>query len=305
MKDDKNYTKQTNFRGLMMLNEPMKKHTSWHIGGQAKCFFKPADVEDLRDFLKCVPKDESLICMGLGSNLLVRDGGFNGTIVALTNGFNNVHVYDQVKLHVGAGVACAKVAKMSVAAGLTGAEFLAGIPGTMGGALAMNAGVSGSETWDIVESVTMFDREGQSMQIKAADFDVGYRTVNFSKNSWFISAELALIHDVEKKGLENIRALLKQRYVSQPTGLASCGSVFINPGAFYAAKLIEESGLKGKVVGDAVVSEKHANFIINAGDASATDAEKLIQLMQKTVQQNTGVELVREVVIIGDRESQW
>lgn len=286
-----------------MLNEPMRKHTSWRIGGQAKRFFKPADIQDLQNFLKYIPKDEALLCMGLGSNLLVRDGGFNGTIIALMNGFNNAHVYDQVKLHVEAGVPCAKVAKISVVAGLTGVEFLAGIPGTMGGALAMNAGACGSETWDVVDSAVMLDRYGECMQIKAANVDIGYRTVNVPNDTWFISAELLLAHDVEKKGRGNIRKALKQRSTCQPTGLANCGSVFRNPNAHYAAQLIEESGLKGKAVGDAFVSEKHANFIINAGGASAADVETLIQLIQKTVQQNTGVELIREVIIIGNRES--
>ena len=304
MANNEEYTQDITVRGVMLLNEPMRKHTSWRIGGQAKRFFKPADMRDLSDFLKSIPKDEQLLCMGLGSNVLVRDGGFNGTIIVLTNGFNKVHVYDQVKLHVGAGTPCAKVAKASVVAGLTGAEFLAGIPGTMGGALAMNAGANGSETWDIVERVKTLDRYGQSKQIKASDFAVGYRTVSMPNNTWLISAELVLAHDIEKKGHETIRALLKQRSIKQPTGLASCGSVFRNTDLHYAAKLIEQSGLKGKSVGDAFVSEKHANFIINAGNASATDTEALMQLIQQTVLQNTGVELIREVIIIGDKKGE-
>ncbi len=286
-------------RGVMKLNEPMKKHTSWRTGGHAERYFKPADVDDLCSFLKQVAEDEPLFWFGLGSNLLVRDGGLQGTVIALSGVLDDLRVYDDVSMHVGAGVACAKVARMSVKAGLSCGEFLAGIPGTMGGALAMNAGAFGGETWNIVRGVETVNRQGQRIKRAAADFETAYRYVNLPKDEWFISAELILSSDEDANGLERIQALLNKRAESQPTGKASCGSVFRNPENDYAARLIEVSGLKGQSIGNAQVSEKHANFIINSGSASAEDIESLILLIQEKVKLDHGIELIPEVRIVG------
>jgi len=287
-------------RGVMKLNEPMKKHTSWRTGGHAERYFKPADVDDLCSFLKQIPEDEPLFWFGLGSNLLVRDGGLQGTVIALSGVLNDLHVYDDVSMHVGAGVACAKVARMSVKAGLSGGEFLAGIPGTMGGALAMNAGAFGGETWNIVRGVETVNRQGQRIKRAAADFETDYRQVNLPGDEWFISAELLLAGDGDKNGQARIQALLNKRTESQPTGKASCGSVFRNPESDYAARLIEISGLKGQSIGNAQVSVKHANFIINSESASAEDIESLILLIQEKVKLDHGIELIPEVRIVGD-----
>ncbi len=287
-------------RGVMKLNEPMKKHTSWRTGGLAERYFKPADVDDLCSFLNQVPDDEPLFWLGLGSNLLVRDGGLQGTVIALSGVLDDLCVYDDVSVHVGAGVACAKLARMSVKAGLSGGEFLAGIPGTMGGALAMNAGAFGGETWNIVSSVETVNRQGERIKRVAADFETAYRYVNLPEDEWFISAELILSADEDENGLERIQALLNKRADSQPTGKASCGSVFRNPEIDYAARLIEVSGLKGQSIGNAVVSDKHANFIINSGKASAEDIESLILLIQEKVKLDHGIELVPEVRIVGE-----
>ena len=287
-------------RGVMKLNEPMKKHTSWRTGGHAERYFKPADLDDLCGFLEQVSENESLLWLGLGSNLLVRDGGVKGTVIALSGVLNDLHIYEDVSIHVGAGVACAKVARMSVKAGLTGGEFLAGIPGTMGGALAMNAGAFGGETWDIVRSVETVNRQGQRIKRVASDFDTAYRYVNLPEDEWFISAELLLASDGDANGFERIQALLNKRAESQPKGKASCGSVFRNPENDYAARLIEVSGLKGKSIGDAGVPDKHANFIINSGSASAEDIETLILLIQEKVNLDHGVELIPEVRIVGE-----
>jgi len=276
-------------RGVMKLNEPMKKHTSWRTGGHAERYFKPADVDDLCSFLKQIPEDEPLFWFGLGSNLLVRDGGLQGTVIALSGVLNDLHVYDDVSMHVGAGVACAKVARMSVKAGLSGGEFLAGIPGTMGGALAMNAGAFGGETWNIVRGVETVNRQGQRIKRAAADFETDYRQVNLPGDEWFISAELLLAGDGDKNGQARIQALLNKRTESQPTGKASCGSVFRNPESDYAARLIEISGLKGQSIGNAQVSVKHANFIINSESASAEDIESLILLIQEKVKLDHGI----------------
>lgn len=288
-------------RGVIKMNEPMKKHTSWRTGGSADRYFKPADIDDLCSFLQQVPADEPLFWLGLGSNILVRDGGLKGTVIALSGVLSDLRIYEDINLHVGAGVACAKVARLSAKSGLTGGEFLAGIPGTMGGALAMNAGAFGGETWNIVRSVETVNRQGQIIKRHASDFETAYRHVVVADNEWFISAELSLSPDASNDGLQRIQTLLNQRAESQPTGKASCGSVFRNPDNDHAARLIEVSGLKGASVGKACVSEKHANFIINTGNASADDIESLILLIQEKVQQDHGIELIPEVRIIGER----
>ncbi len=290
------------FSGVMKLNEPMKKHTSWRTGGSAERYFKPADVDDLCFFLKQLPEDEPLFLLGLGSNLLVRDGGLKGTVIALSGVLNDLQVQSNGGMHVGAGVACAKVAKVSAQSGLTGGEFLAGIPGTMGGALAMNAGAFGSETWNIVASVETVNRRGQRFKKDMENFEIAYRHVNLSVNEWFISAELLFRPEENGKVTKNIQELLNQRAKSQPMGKACCGSVFRNPENDWAARLIEASGLKGKSIGNARVSEKHANFIINAGDASAEDIESLILLIQEKVERDHGVVLANEVRIVGERK---
>ena len=287
-------------RGVMKLNEPMKKHTSWRTGGHAERYFKPADVDDLCSFLEQIPEDEPLFWFGLGSNLLIRDGGLQGTVIALSGVLNDLHVYDDVSMHVGAGVACAKVARMSVKAGLSGGEFLAGIPGTMGGALAMNAGAFGGETWNIVSSVETVNRQGQRIKRDATEFETAYRHVNLPEDECFVSAELLLAGDGDTNGQARIQALLNKRTERQPTGKASCGSVFRNPENDYAARLIEVSGLKGQSIGNAEVSDKHANFIINSGSASAEDIESLILLIQEKVKLDHGIELIPEVRIVGE-----
>ena len=296
----KHYQQDIKVRGVVKLNEPMKKHTSWRTGGHAERYFKPADIDDLCFFLKQVPEDEPLLWLGLGSNLLVRDGGLKGTVIALAGVLNDLHVYDDVSMHVGAGVTCAKVARMSVRAGLSGGEFLAGIPGTMGGALAMNAGAFGGETWNIVDSVETVNRQGQRIKRAASDIETAYRHVHLPEDEWFISAELLLVLDEDVNGLERIQTLLNQRAESQPTGKTSCGSVFRNPESDSAARLIEISGLKGQSIGNAGVSDKHANFIINSGNASAEDIESLMLLIQEKVKLDHGIDLIPEVRIVGE-----
>lgn len=293
-------------RGVIKLNEPMQKHTFWKIGGHAKRYFEPADKDDLCHFLSHLPEDEPLFWIGLGSNLLVRDGGFPGTVVMLSGGLNNAYICDATNMHVDAGATCSKIARLGAEAGLTDSEFLAGIPGTMGGALAMNAGAFGSEIWDIVGNVETINRKGQILIRSKDDFEIGYRYVNLPDDEWFISARLSLKVDAEGQGRQRIKILLDRRSASQPIGQLSCGSVFRNlVNGDSAAKLIEASGLKGVSVGEAYISEKHANFIINSGGASARDVESLIQLVQEKVKQNSGVMLIPEVRIIGEEFTPW
>ncbi len=286
--------------GQLRLNEPMSKHTSWKVGGAADQFYRPANCADLQVFLAERATDTGLFWVGLGSNLLVRDGGVRGTVICTSGVLNECEFVDAKCLRVEAGVSCARVARISARAGYAGAEFFAGIPGTMGGALAMNAGAFGGETWDLVTHVDVIDASGRVRRRPAAEFDVSYRSVNLPNDEWFVASYLALRPDAVGGATRRIRELLADRAASQPIGKASCGSVFRNPPGDYAARLIESCGLKGKGVGDAYVSPKHANFIINRGNATAADIERLIDMIRETVYQQCNVLLQHEVRIIGE-----
>ncbi|PKM45943.1 MAG: UDP-N-acetylenolpyruvoylglucosamine reductase [Gammaproteobacteria bacterium HGW-Gammaproteobacteria-1] len=287
-------------RGVLLENEPMARHTTWRVGGPAERYYQPADIADLAQFLAALPGDEPVFWVGLGSNLLVRDGGIRGTVIATSGLLNGIGQVDAVTVRVEAGVSCAKVARFCARLGLTGAEFLAGIPGTMGGALAMNAGAFGGETWRLVRAVETLDRNGQLRERSAADYSVGYRAVQGPEGEWFVAAVLELAMGDTDAAAARIRELLDKRAASQPTQQPNAGSVFRNPPDDYAARLIESCGLKGRCVGSACVSTRHANFIVNTGGASAADIEALIELVAATVQQQSGVSLVREVHIVGE-----
>jgi len=222
--------------------------------------------------------------------------------VIATGGVLSELKQEGVRLKTGAGVACARAARFSAAGGLTGAEFLAGIPGTVGGALAMNAGAFGGEMWDIVDSVETMDRRGRRRSRQADAFDVGYRSVGIARDEWFVSAVLVLEKDENQSARRNIRALLARRAETQPVGERTCGSVFRNPPDDHAARLIDACGLKGMTMGGARVSEKHANFIVNTGNATAADIEALILRVQQTVMDRCQVRLEMEVRIVGETE---
>ena len=286
-------------RGEMRLDEPLSKHTTWRVGGPAKHFYRPADRHDLVNFLSQLDPHEPLFWLGLGSNLLVRDGGFDGTVIATQGSLNDCRLLDDQRIYAEAGVSCAKVARVAARAGRCGVEFLAGIPGTLGGALAMNAGAFGGETWQRVNQVETIDRYGVVRQRAITDFQVGYRHVSRPEGEWFLSAELSLSAGDVEVAQQKIKALLAKRSATQPTTQPSCGSVFRNPPGDHAARLIESVGLKGRRLGGAQVSEKHANFIVNTGDATAADIETLIETVQREVKAATGVDLITEVHRIG------
>jgi UDP-N-acetylmuramate dehydrogenase len=282
----------------------MARYTSWRVGGPARRFFEPADTEDLAAFMAGLPADESVFWFGLGSNLLVRDGGIAGTVIHTQRGLSVLDADSEGIVRAGAGVACAKVARFCGRRGLQGAEFLAGIPGTVGGALAMNAGAWGGETWEYVREVETLDRHGTIRRRRPQDYEVSYRSVRGPEGEWFTAATFVFRPGGDPVGLsERVRELLAQRGRTQPTGQASCGSVFRNPTGDHAARLIEATGLKGECIGGACVSEKHANFIINTGDATAADIEALIRLVQERVEAAQGVRLQPEVRIVGEVES--
>jgi UDP-N-acetylmuramate dehydrogenase len=286
-------------RGTLRWDEPMSGHSSWRAGGAARRFYVPADLDDLARFLAAQDRGEQLLWLGLGSNLLVRDGGFPGTVIAVSGVLAGLDSDGGRIVRAAAGVACAKVARFSASCSLRGAEFLAGIPGTVGGALAMNAGAFGAETWDIVQSVETIDRQGRRRRRQRSDFEIGYRHVRLPGEEWFIAAEFELQPDPAGAAAGRIRELLARRARTQPTGVSSCGSVFRNPPGDYAGRLIEACGLKGRLLGRARVSDKHANFIINEGGATAGEIEELILLVQEEVKRRTGVQLEPEVRIVG------
>jgi UDP-N-acetylmuramate dehydrogenase len=281
-------------------NEPMSRHTSWHAGGAAEVFFNPRDRMDLAAFLRTLPADVPIHWIGLGSNLLVRDGGVKGVVISTHGTLGRLERVSETMVYGEAGVPCAKLAKQCVKWGLGPAEFFAGIPGTLGGALAMNAGAFGGETWNHVLEVETIDRTGHEHKRKADEFKVSYRHVESpAREEWFLAARLTFEHKPTANEAE-IKALLEKRKATQPIGEWNCGSVFTNPPQDHAARLIEASGLKGFRIGDASVSEKHANFIINHGEASAADLEGLIRHVQATVERLHGVRLNTEVRILGE-----
>lgn len=288
-------------KGRLLKQEPLRKYTSWRVGGPAQQMYFPADRADLQTFLTTLPAMEPVFWIGLGSNLLIRDGGIHGTAIYTRGRLKEMALLEDDLVYVEAGVPCAHVARFCADAGLAGAEFLVGIPGTMGGALKMNAGAFGSETWEFVESVEMIDAAGGTTVRRPDDFHIAYRSVRTPAREWFVAARLRLLKGSRAASLEKMRELLARRAETQPTNQATCGSVFKNPPGGHAAKLIEASGLKGFCIGGACVSEKHANFIINTGTATAADIEALIEHVRAEVAAREGIKLQSEVCIVGER----
>ncbi len=287
-------------KGRLLTDEKLAKYTSWRVGGTADRFYIPHDKADLIAFIKSLPETEPVFWMGLGSNLLVRDGGIRGTVVNTKGRLKEIKWLEGDSLYVEAGVPCALVARFCGEQGLVGAEFLAGIPGTMGGALKMNAGAFGGETWQIVKQVETIDAKGELRQRLPQEFQVSYRSVKGLGNEWFLAVNLVLSTGDAQTSQLKIKDLLDKRNKSQPTNQPSCGSVFKNPDGDYAARLIEKTGLKGYAIGGAQVSEKHANFIVNTGNATAADLERLIYYVQQQVKEQQGIHLQTEVCMVGE-----
>jgi UDP-N-acetylmuramate dehydrogenase len=316
-------------RGEMLLDEPMSRHVSWRAGGVAQRLYHPADLADLQKFLRQAPLAEPLLAVGLGSNLLVRDGGYRGTVLQMVGALTELRMENDL-IYAQAGVPGAKLARFAATNNLCGAEFFVGIPGTLGGMLAMNAGCYGGETWQKVQRVQVLTRSGELLERTPQEYDIGYRYVALkekgegggekggeaavregftlpsspfplSQEEFFVGAWLKLETGDVEKARQDIKALMEKRSASQPLQLPNAGSVFRNPEGGHAAKLIEGCGLKGKRIGGAEVSQKHANFIVNVGGATASDIEDLISEVRVTVLQQTGIELHPEVRIVGER----
>jgi UDP-N-acetylmuramate dehydrogenase len=287
------------FSARVLHDVPMSRHTSWHAGGPADLYFTPRDTMDLASFMRQLSVQCPVMWIGLGSNLLVRDGGIRGAVVSTHGALGTLERKSANLIRAEAGVPCARIARQCVKWGLGPAEFFAGIPGTLGGALAMNAGAWGGETWAHVVEVEVLDRRGARRTRTPADYEIGYRRVKGPDNEWFLSAHLKFERQPGVNA-QAIRDLLEKRRETQPIGEWSCGSVFTNPPGDHAARLIEDAGLKGYRIGDASVSAKHANFIINHGAARAADLEALIGHVQRTVKAVHGVDLTTEVRIVGE-----
>ncbi len=297
----------TGLRGKLSRELSLAKHTSWRCGGNAQLAYVPADRDDLAAFVRQLAPADALMAIGLGSNILVRDGGIRGAVALLHDPGGVLAVADGL-IYAEAGVASPKLARFAAMHGCAEAEFLAGIPGTVGGALAMNAGCYGGETWRHVARVEVLLRNGSFAVRTPADFAIGYRTVQLASGAaldgLFTAAWFRFPHGDGAQARAEIKALLAKRIATQPLNLPNAGSVFRNPQGDHAARLIEQCGLKGYAIGGALVSEKHANFIVNPnGEATAADIEALIEHVGNVVQARTGVRLEPEVRIVGERAS--
>lgn len=286
-------------QGELRYDEPMSNHTSWRAGGPAEVFFVPASVDDLANFLSGLDTDTPVFWHGVGTNLLVRDGGIPGVVISAAKMLKYVERVNGLTVRAGAGLPCTQLARQCIRWGLGPSEFFAGIPGSIGGALAMNAGAHGGETWERVAAVRTIDRSGEIHERAPAEYSIAYRSVTGPANEWFIEGTFQFEPDADPS-METMKAMLERRKATQPLGLPSCGSVFRNPPGDFSARLIEAAGLKGFRIGGAEVSEKHANFIINRDNATASDIEELIEHVRRTVREVHGVELLHEVKIVGE-----
>ena len=307
-----------NLRGELLFDHPLAQYTSWRVGGKAASFYRPADLFDLQNFVTQLPADELLTWLGLGSNVLIRDDGIKGTVILTLNRLKELAIVNldiarissseiraflsennKTIIRAEAGVTCSKLAKFCMRQNLEEGVFFAGIPGTIGGALAVNAGAFGGETWRHVIAVETMTHQGEIIKRMPNEFKIHYRQVDGLNNQFFIAGYFCFNHGDPNKIKVSVNELLKKRNLLQPIGKYTCGSVFRNPPGNYAAQLIESAGLKGKSVGNAEVSTKHANFILNEGRAKSADIEALIHCIIKGVKNVHGIDLVKEVHIIG------
>jgi UDP-N-acetylmuramate dehydrogenase len=263
-------------------------------------YFEPASRDDLVTFVRSLPVDEPILWIGLGSNLLVRDAGVRGTVIALHGALDQLEKIGDTEIFAEAGVHCARLAKFAVGQKMAGAGFFSGIPGTVGGALAMNAGAHGGETWDVVNEVEVMFRDGRCEWLPRPAFHYAYRHVeNPAGMIGFIAARFRFAPDVDGTAEKDMKEWLARRKATQPVGKPSAGSTFRNPPGDHAARLIEVCGLKGYRIGGAMVSTLHANFILTDDSARAADVEALIAHIVAVVQQQQGVALQTEIRIVG------
>lgn len=283
------------------LNEPMKNHISFKVGGPADFLLKPKTEDEIKRLIEFL-KNENIpyIVIGNGSNLLVKDGGIRGVVIKIADNFNKFEIED-TKVIAQSGALLSFMGKAILNKSLTGFEFAAGIPGTLGGAIAMNAGAYGGEMKDIVKSVRLMDSKGNIIELSNKEMEFEYRRSLISKSDYIV---LSAIMELKEGNFDEIKGYMKEltksRVTKQPLNLPSAGSTFKRPEGHFAAKLIEDSGLKGLTLGGARVSEKHSGFVVNIGDAKAKDIVELINVVKSTVYSKFGVMLEEEVKILGD-----
>jgi len=288
-----------NIRGQIRKNVSLKEYNTWKVGGKAEYFFEPKDLKDLKFFLANFQKT-NITFLGNGSNVLIRDGGIKGCVICLKNTLKDYKIINDGEISFEAGFSCMKIAQITARNNFSGLEFLCGIPGSLGGALAMNAGCYGGNVWEKVTKVVLINEKGILIERNKKEFKIGYRNVELEKGCFFVSAIFKLDHNLLNNSQEIIKNFLEDRRKKQPTGLPSCGSVFKNPDHHHAANLIDSLGLKGFKIGGAHISTKHANFIISDKSASSNDIEKLIDYIQKKVYEEKNIFLETEVKFIGN-----
>ena len=285
-------------KGQSLFNEPLSKYTSWKVGGSADIFFIPQSRNDLSDFLKS-NHDKPITWLGNGTNILVRDGGIRGAVIATKKSLNEIKKEENNACRVEVGASCMDLALFAEKNELGPAAFFSGIPGSIGGALVMNAGSFGHETWNFVDSVEVIDEEGVIHHLNRKDFKVSYRTVKYPFPLWFVSC-LMKFSESETTTKSELKEYRDQRLKTQPLNEDTCGSVFKNPEKGHAGALIERAGLKGHRIGGCSISNKHANFIVNEGSATSKNIEDLIKHVQKAVKKKHNIDLETEVRILGE-----
>ncbi len=283
------------------VNEPMKQHTTFRIGGRADYFVSPTETEQIRKIIElCRQENMPWYVIGNGSNLLVSDHGFRGVIIRLFKNYAGLRIEGE-QIFVQAGALLSRTANAALQEGLTGFEFAAGIPGTIGGALVMNAGAYGGEMKDVTESVTVLTLEGEILTLKREELEMGYRTSLIARKGYLVLEAVLRLTRGDQEQIKEKMADLRQRRISkQPLEYPSAGSTFKRPQGYFAGKLIMDAGLRGFQIGGAQVSEKHCGFVINTGNATAEDVLELIRQVSAKVKAREGVALEPEVKLLGE-----
>ena len=291
--------------GKVLFNSSMSSYTWLKAGGEAKVFFIPLDILDLQHFLTKLDNKIAVYTLGGGSNTLFRDWGYDGVVIKLNKKFDYLNILNEKKIKVGAATNCIKLARNLANNGIGGLEFLSGIPGTVGGAIKMNAGAYGKETSNFLKEIKVINRMGKLKNILAKEYNMGYRETNFPDDYIFLEATFSCEESDVKENLNIIKKLNKKRKLTQPITEKTSGSSFKNPKKFKAWKLIVESGCRNYKEGDACISDMHANFIVNKGSATSSNIEKLGEKIQRKVLEKFGIELIWEIQIIGNKESSF
>jgi UDP-N-acetylmuramate dehydrogenase len=284
--------------GRMREDELMSRHTTLGVGGPARWFFRPADSDSLAAALAMTPADIAILPLGRGSNMLLPDTGFDGMVIDLSD-LKNLN-FEGCQVIAGAGARMSRFARQCADSGLSGAEFMATVPGDIGGGVVMNAGAFSQQVSDILVSIIIIHRNGEREKITAEDLCLAYRRSVIPAGSLVVEARFELTSDRPDDIRERIRSMRSRRSATQPLSQPNCGSVFKNPEGDYAARLIEAAGLKGFTIGGAQISERHANFIVNDGEASSADIMALIRYAQRTVKMEFDIQLEPEVRLVGE-----